>query len=213
MAKITNVQVYGLAESIYRSGYPMLSSAPKECEFHKNVDNINADINFSPFSHLSTWDNPHIKRAIKLAKTGNGHDQFLTGIIVNFDLTVSNKCWVECERYIFLNFISSMSTMHRISKMNTDCCYNNQVDERIRQIVIEKQDIYNKETDENKKKELYLDLLYNIPSGFELTAGMTTNYRCLKNIYNQRKNHKLPDWRVICEWIETLPLAKQLIIN
>ena len=61
------------------------------------------------------------------------------------------------------------------------------------------------------KKEAYLELLYNLPSGFELMAGMTTNYRCLKNIYAQRRNHRLPDWHVVCDWIETLPMASELI--
>ena len=48
-------------------------------------------------------------------------------------------------------------------------------------------------------------MLYNIPSGFELTAAMTTNYRQLKTIYQQRRNHALPDWQMFCDWIETLP--------
>ena len=54
-------------------------------------------------------------------------------------------------------------------------------------------------------KEDYLRLLYNIPSGFELTARMTTNYRQLKTVYQQRRTHRLPDWQMFCSWIETLP--------
>ena len=54
-------------------------------------------------------------------------------------------------------------------------------------------------------KEDYLRLLYNIPTGFELTARMTTNYRQLKTIYLQRRNHRLPDWHVVCDFIESLP--------
>ena len=53
--------------------------------------------------------------------------------------------------------------------------------------------------------------MYNIPPGFELTARLTTNYRCLKNIWRQRRSHKLPEWREFCKWIETLPYAKDLI--
>ena len=64
---------------------------------------------------------------------------------------------------------------------------------------------------ESQKKELYLEILYNIPAGFELTARLTTNYRCLKNIWRQRRDHRLPEWREFCEWIETLPYAKDLI--
>ena len=56
-----------------------------------------------------------------------------------------------------------------------------------------------------EKAEKYLEVLYSNPAGFQLTAGMTTNYRQLKTIYAQRKNHRLPEWREFCEWIKTLP--------
>ena len=39
-------------------------------------------------------------------------------------------------------------------------------------------------------------------------ARLTTNYRSLKTIYSQRKNHRLPEWREFCEWIETLPYSE-----
>ena len=44
-----------------------------------------------------------------------------------------------------------------------------------------------------------------------LTARLTTNYRCLKTIYSQRKNHRLPEWRQFCEEIKKLPYAAELI--
>ena len=56
--------------------------------------------------------------------------------------------------------------------------------------------------------ENYLKLLYNIPSGFELTARMTTNYLQLKTIYVQRRHHKLPCWQMFCDWIEELPYSE-----
>ena len=67
------------------------------------------------------------------------------------------------------------------------------------------------EQHEAEKKRKYLEILYTNPAGFELTARLTTNYRCLKNIYIQRKNHRLPEWRAFCAWIETLPYFSELI--
>ena len=58
---------------------------------------------------------------------------------------------------------------------------------------------------------MYLEILYNNPAGFRLTAGMTTNYRQLKTIYAQRKNHRLPEWREFCKWIQTLPHSELII--
>lgn len=162
-------------------------------------------------------DEKDLKRAEKLSIASvhdNGaHGQFLTGIRVAFDLTFSNKAWVEAERYRFLEFVSSQSTMHRITKFDLDKQYNKYVDPRVINIMKEKVEEYNSMEDSPEKVEKYLEILYTNPAGFELTARLTTNYRCLKNIYAQRKNHRLPEWRAFCLWIESLPYAKELILS
>jgi hypothetical protein len=140
---------------------------------------------------------------------GTGHDQFLTGIIVQFDLTLSIKCWVEAQRYHFLDFVSSQSTMHRVAKFDVEKQCNEYVHIGTISIVKGLADCYN----ENPTDENYLRLLYNIPVGFQLTARMTTNYRQLKTIYKQRKNHRLPEWRKFCEWIETLPNSEFITMS
>ena len=175
MAKISNVEIYGFDNSVKASKYP----------FALDVGNVNSDIT---------------DRTISLAncKTGTGHDNFLNGIIVQFDLTFSNKAWVEAERYHFLDFVSSQSTMHCISKMEIRNMCNEYVTEATIKEVERLKDLYLS----TESKEDYLRLLYNIPSGFELTARMTTNYRQLKTIYQQRRTHRLPDWQMFCDWIE-----------
>ena len=186
--KIENVQIYGLNESIIASGYPMITKT----KMHEPIES-------------------DIKRMTKLSNTptGSAHDQALTGIIVQFDLTFSNKAWVELQRYHFIDFVSSQSTMHRISKFDLSNQYNEYVDIRIINIMQELKNKYNRTQD----KEDYLRLLYSNPAGFQLTARMTTNYRQLKTMYNQRKNHKLPEWREFCKWIETLPMFKEFCLK
>lgn len=182
--KVTNWKVYDMDESIIASGYPMST----------DVESATASM----------------KRAVSLANaSGGGHNQFLSGILVAFDLTCSNKMWVELERYRFITFVSSQSTMHRIAKFDLQQSYNEYVDKRIIDIMEE----LKKEYEADSTPENYLRLLYNNPSGFELTARLTTNYRCLRNVYQQRKNHRLPEWRAFCKWVEELPMAKELIIN
>ena len=178
---VNNWKVYGHSESIAASKYP------------KSVD-------------VAACSDVVTDTVVKLANcpTGTGHDQFLTGIIVQFDLTFSIKAWTEAERYHFFDFVSSQSTMHMISKFDIDVHCNEYVHFGIISIVKSLLDRYNADpTPEN-----YLYVLYNIPTGFRLTARMTTNYRQLKTIYQQRKNHRLPEWRVFCEWIERLPFAE-----
>ena len=142
------------------------------------------------------------------SEIGSGHDQFLTGIIVQFDLTLTLKAWTEAQRYHFLDFVSSQSTMHRISKFDIRSQCNKYVTddaiENVKRLV--------NEYSEDPTPDRYLRVLYNVPTGFKLTARMTTNYRQLKTIYSQRKNHRLPEWRAFCEWIESLPMFKELCL-
>lgn len=149
-------------------------------------------------------------RSLAYSKTGEGHDQWLTGVVVQFDLTFTNKAWVEAERYHFLDFISSQSTMHRITKFDLDKSYVDYVDPRIIDIMKEKVAEYNKLQEDRSIEpavlsKKYLEILYSNPAGFKITAGMTTNYRQLKTIYQQRRRHRLPEWVGFCKWIETLP--------
>ena len=183
---ISNVQVYGLEESIKRSKYPM-STDTSTC----------------------TTEPTKTTYSLGRASVGSGHDNWLNGVIVQFDLTFTNKAWVEAERYHFLDFVSSQSTMHRITKFDLDKAYIEYTDPRMIEIMQQLVDQYNADpTPDN-----YLKVLYSNPAGFKITAGMTTNYRQLKTIYYQRKNHRLPEWRVFTEWIETLPMFKELILN
>lgn len=196
---ISNVSVYGMEDSIRRAKYPMAT----------DISKLNNDLTDGI-------------RKLGCSERGAGHDNYLNGIIVQFDLKFTVKAWTEAERYHFLDFVSSQSTMHRITRFNLDESYIKYVDKRIIDIMKEKVASYNKyvfETEtsllpqsqdfleevERKKKDMYLGILYSNPCGFQLTAGMTTNYRQLKTIYNQRKNHRLPEWRLFCKWIESLP--------
>ena len=183
---ITDIKVYGLDESIKRAKYPMsVDTSKPTTELTKGI------------------------RALAQSRTGEGHDQFMTGIIVQFDLKYTVKAWTEAERYTFLDFISSQSTMHRIAKFDLDKQYSEYTDPRMIEIMKELVAKYNETGD----PEDYLRVLYSNPCGFQLIAGMTTNYRQLKTIYQQRKNHRLPEWREFCAWIETLPMANDLIIR
>ena len=204
---VSNIRIYDLDECFHASGYPMRTSTEweeaRESELKRGAN----------LSQAADWQ--------------GAHDQFLTGIRVSFDLTFTNKAWVEAERYRFLEFVSSQSTMHRITKFDLRTQYNEYVDPRIIEIMEEKvaqhnkllaelaqipaDDEYNRERLKNLITQKYLEILYSNPAGFMLTARLTTNYRCLKNIWRQRRNHRLPEWRAFCKWIETLPYAKELI--
>ena len=176
--KVSNVNIFGLDESVRGAKFPMsVDVADLNCDVTKGID------------------------ALGQAEIGSGHDNFLNGIIAQFDLTCSNKMWVEMERYHFIDFVSSQSTMHKAAHMDFAKCFNGYVTARTMIECNRLKAAYQ----EDPSAENYLRLLYNLPSGLELTARMTTNYRQLKTIYRQRKDHRLPEWREFCRWLETLP--------
>jgi hypothetical protein len=200
---VSNWNVYGFDESVKASKYPM----------SVDISKLNDDIT---------------PRVIGLAqsKKGEGHDNFLNGIVVQFDLTFTVKAWTEAERYHFLDFVSSQSTMHKITKFDLDKAYIRYVHPTMITQMKRLVEWYNQcvehkgdwswfednwidiEDDEDYKhymNELYLEILYSNPCGMKLTARMTTNYRQLKTIYAQRKTHRLPEWLEFCAWIKTLP--------
>lgn len=195
MPSITNVVVYGLDRAIKTAKYPKAV----------DIDTLNNDLT------------PGIKACLN-CPTGEGHDNALKGIVVQFDLTFSQNAWQQIERYHFMDFVSSQSKMHKVVKFNLKRQCNKYVNPQIIDIVQGMINEYNRlanldnPTPERKHMmdELYLEILYNIPCGFELTAGMTTNYQQLKTIYQQRRHHRLPDWKVFCDWIETLPRFMEL---
>ena len=182
--RITNTRVYGLEESIRRAKFPMSADA----------------------SALNSELTAGIAGLAKSRK-GEGHDNWLNGVLVQFDLEFTVKAWTEAERYHFLDFVSSQSTMHRIASFDLDQKYDEHTDPRSIAIVKELVEKYK----QTKDPEDYLRCLMSNPCGMRLTAGMTTNYRQLKTIYAQRKNHRLPEWREFCAWIETLPMSELIV--
>lgn len=183
---ISNLCIYGVPESVRGSKYPMAVETEQ-----------------------TTYEITKRTKSLAQCDVGTGHDQFLTGCIAQFDLTFTVKTWTEAERYHFFDFVSSQSTMHRISQFKLDKQYSEYVDQRIIDVIKELQEKYN----ETHDKEDYLRLLYSNPCGFKLTARMTTNFRQLKTIYYQRKNHRLPEWREFCNQLEQIPQFKELVLD
>ena len=201
MEVITNLKVYDLEETLVSSGYAMINDYDsKEVQAQANTI-INGQLE----------DNKHYKRIMKLAKAplNSGHCSALKGIVVNMDITFTNKAWIELQRYHFIDIITGMSTMHRISKFDLDEAFNEYTDP----VIIERLKELQQQYLETKDKEDYLKLLYSTPSGLLMTGRVTTNYLQLMTMWEQRHNHRLPEWRCFCKELEEkLPLFKELLI-
>lgn len=209
---ITNVRVYDLDESVIASRNAMRLDLPDytEEEFQESL-----------------------KRACKLVQESKHHktvhcfDNFLTGIRVSFDIVYPQYLTPEAQRYHFLDIVTSASKMHRLSKMRASECCNKYVTQvaiknlqtcidELNQLV-DKRDEHIRSMGQEWYAQLYetafMRMVANCPMGLMLFERLSTNYKQLQTIYYQRRNHKLPEWREFCRWIETLPYAKQLILG
>lgn len=193
MLTISNWKVYDLEESVIASRNAFRTEMPEYTkeEFEKSLP-----------------------RAIQLANTpnGSGHQNWLKGIRVSFDIKYPNYISPELQRYNWVDIVTSSSKMHKLISMNMDLCFNEYVTDDTKTYMKVLVQRYNKD----KSYKNFMTLLSNCPLGVELFMRCSTNYLQLKTIYHQRKKHKLiEDWRVgFCEnFVKKLPYANEFIIG
>lgn len=191
--KIENTKVYGIEKAIVASGNSYRTNLRDESELDEK-DNI---------------------RASKLGQVdlGTGHDTFLNACLVIMDIVAPLYWWKQAQRYHWLEFVSSQSTMHCVLKFDIKNQCTNNVDPRIIDILETLINDYNKAKEENnieRANELWYKIIASLPCGFCLGATMTTNYRQLKTICLQRNGHRLKEWKTFIDWCKTLPKFLEL---
>lgn len=165
MLSVSNVEVLGLSRSIVASGYPMKAEGYTKEEYDKLVEEVK--------SYLKTGStkSERVKRMVSVAKKlghaspGSGHDSFLKGIVVQSDIKYPVYWTPQAQRYSFLDIISSQSSMHRITKMSMDKCFNEYVLEEMKDQIKEMINAYNKAVKEKKGYVYYWieeDLPYRV---------------------------------------------------
>ena len=187
---ISNTFVYGLDHAIKASRNPM-----------RTVIDV---------SEVTEKD---IKRAVNLGncRQGEGHDNYLKGILVQLDVTAPLYWWKQAQRYHWFDYISSQSTMHCLLKFDIEKQCVSETNKEILGILKKLVDEYNQISDDDpNKKSKWRELVASLPCGFCLGASMTTNYQQLKTMFNQRKYHKLKEWHTFCDWCLTLPRFSEL---
>ena len=227
MTEIKDVKVYDLEECIIASGYAMRIEPYDYLE-----ESVDGNLNH------------HIERCKKLVKASKNsdihcHDNFLTGIRVSFDIKYPQYLSPEIQRYHFFDIVTSMSKMHRLSKMTLRKATNKytspesileaqkQIDkynELLTDSSITKYSYWDTSTKYNKKivvegreEALYTSfmvMLSSVPLGLELWMRVSTNYKQLQTIYYQRRYHKLKeDWDAVIKMIEELPYFEEFILG
>lgn len=165
-----------------------------------------------------------IKLAQSLVKGGPEHRKYLRMIHVAADFTLPRYIWSEFDTYHF-NTQNSCSTMHKLLNNKEPISleqfvYDDFLDTLMSYIVDTLNDLREEyllakdEQDTTKMNDLIATAKQILPEGYLQLRTRDTNYEELRNVYRQRKNHRLHrEWGVICKWIESLPYAKELLLS
>lgn len=152
----------------------------------------------------------------KLISKGNVHGKFQRGIIAWLDINMPRYIWSELDTYtVGVSPTSSESTMYTLIKECADITDDMFIDTMPTMAIESFKDIVsNLETEYGGRKNIPIGVLKScLPEGWMQRRIKSFSYQALKGMYNDRKNHRLEEWKTICRTIESLPYFKELLIG
>ena len=204
MLQTEKISVMNMENAIRGARNPMNSWARSDSYYDENGD-----------FHLGKAD---IVFGAKLCRAGSDHRKFIRQIFVSVDILAPLYWWKEFDTYKVGTVANSTSTMHKIQakafsredfshdRMSAAAlaCLDTTIAclEERRQLFLE-----------TKEKSYWYDMIQLLPSSYNQLRTVTMNYENLMNIYYARRFHKLDEWHVVCDWIESLPYAKEFILD
>ena len=169
--------------------------------------------------------------AQRMIRAGSSDRKFLRQITVSVDITGPLYWWKEFDTYKVGTVANSTSTMHKLAStpITKDCF---EMDDFNEDMMMYQNEPYNPDTymsefwdmfindleylrkkyNETKDKRYWKELIRLLPESWLQTRTVTLNYEILRNIYSQRKHHRLTEWHQFCDWIKSLPYANELIL-
>lgn len=214
MIKIENAEVYGWEVAIRGMRNPMNSWDRRDSYWGMWEDPSPINPSDEPFFFVGPNDH---KLMMDLSKAGTEHAKYRRMIVVYLDVTAPLYWWKEFDTYKVGTVANSCSTMHKIhSKEFT-------IDDFSHEHMIGSMSVLNKVIDclnynrdkfvETKDKRFWWQMIQLLPSSYNQRRTLMLNYETLANIYRQRKNHKLDEWRAFCRWIESLPYSEIITLK
>ena len=155
--------------------------------------------------------------AKRLAHAGSDHRKFLRQIFVTVDITAPLYWWKEFDTYKVGTTANSTSTMHKIhakefTREDFSC---DRMDEGglalLDQVIVYLEAERQKFLADKNNKQAWHNMIQTLPTSYNQMRTVTLNYENLINMYYARRNHKLAEWHVLCDWILSLPYAQELI--
>lgn len=217
MIKIENVEVVGWEHAIRGMRNPKNSwdrSDSSECNMSGNYQCKDCHRGTSDYC-IGAND---LDLMTRLSKAGTDHRKFMRMIVVYADVTAPLYWWKEYDTYKVGTVANSCSTMHKIHEKeftvdDFSCEHLAGAAMNVLIDIVYWLNFYRDEFIAQKDKQDWWQIIQLLPSSYNQKRTVMLNYEVLHNMYHSRKNHKLDEWHTFCDFIETLPYAKELIIN
>ena len=196
MLKILRSSTWGFESAILGMRNPLNSWSKSDSDFSRNV--------------IGEKDMELCK---KLIASGSEHRKFLRMIHVQVDLNAPLFWWKQIDTYKVGTTANSCSTMHTLTKRafsSFDFSFEDLDEMEATEEIAKLEDIRVNYV-VTKDPTVWRKLIALLPSAYMQIRTLDLNYETLMNIYRQRRNHKLDEWHVFCNWIETLPYMKEFL--
>jgi hypothetical protein len=203
MIKISNVVVMNFENAIRGARNPMNSWARMDSYYDADGNYVLGDNDLG--------------LASRLAKAGSDHRKFLRQVIVSLDISAPLYWWKEFDTYKVGTVANSCSTMHKIqakefTRADFSCEKMSEGALAVLDAVIAFMESERLAFIETKDKAHWHNMIQLLPTSYNQLRTVTLNYEVLINIYYARRTHKLAEWHTLCEAIEKLPYANELIL-
>ena len=235
MLKIENTDVVGWEAAIRGMRNPMNSWEKSDSifvgdgEYHDICGNsgpCNGTVtDTETFFEMGPNDLDLMKR---LRNAGTDHRKFMRMITVYADITAPLYWWKEFDTYKVGTVANSCSTMHKIhAKEFTLDDFSTEHVFRDNHMIVHSKDDFRSINNiqffmwiidflnenrrlyiETKDKKYWWQMIQTLPTSYNQKRTVMLNYEVLANIYKSRKNHKLDEWHVFCNWVESLPYSE-----
>lgn len=218
MIKFENTEVLGWEHAIRGMRNPMNSWEKSDTKFYDE----SPEYRYEDCPDIGANDLDLMKR---LRNAGTDHRKFMRMITVYVTITAPLYWWKEFDTYKVGTVANSCSTMHKIAAkeftledFSCEHLVGRSMD-AIKNIINDLnffRSLYMGDLDVDKwqsyrnfdKKDIWWQMIQLLPSSYNQKRTVMLNYEVLANIYKSRRNHKLDEWRELCEWIKTLPYSE-----
>lgn len=158
------------------------------------------------------------KLAMTLSRAGSDHAKYLRQILISVDITAPEKWWSEADTYKVGTVANSTSMMHTLGKSLTPAeafsfeDLDDDLKERYMDVLHEAQERWYASGKKKPSRE-WRQMVMLTTVGFDYRRTFTANYQVLKGMYHSRRKHRLSEWHVFAEWVESLPHSELITLK